>query len=320
MRPLSYSLFRRATVALLLATLLPATPAAAGPLRDMLKARQDAAADMESSDDAPSTFPLPAGARLLRDVPYGSHERQRMDVYLPADRTHTKFLRPVILMVHGGAWRLGDKAMRRVVENKVRHWLPQGFILVSTNYRLLPEATPEEQSRDVARALAKAQAMAEEWGGDPQHFILMGHSAGAHLVALLNARPAEAHALGARAWLGTVALDSAAMNVVQIMEGRHLRFYDKAFGKHPSDWQRASPALQLVKEAPPLLAVCSSQRDDSCRQAEGLQARGKALGTRIEVLPQDLSHGEINAKLGLPGAYTEAVDTFLHSLRPATRP
>ncbi|HEX4940092.1 MAG TPA: alpha/beta fold hydrolase, partial [Candidatus Kapabacteria bacterium] len=196
-------------------------------------------------------------------------------------------------------------------------WLPRGFILVSTNYRLLPDAAPLEQARDVARAVARTQALATEWGGDPERVVLMGHSAGAHLVALLNANPAEALALGARPWRGAVALDSAAMDIRPIMEARHPRFYDKAFGNVPSNWDRVSPLRQLVSGAPPLLAVCSSQRSDSCRQAEGLQARAQTLGVRIEVQPQDLSHGEINGRLGLPGPYTAAVTAFVDSLLPA---
>jgi len=57
----------------------------------------------------------------------------------------------------------------------------------------------------------------------------MGHSAGAHLVALLTAHPAFTQAEGALPWLGTVSLDSAAFDVVAVMSGRHLALYDRAF-------------------------------------------------------------------------------------------
>lgn len=306
------------TLASLLIPLLLSAPAGAGHLRDFFGQRNAAGNDMETDGtDSTASVALPAGASLHRDTPYGPHKRQRMDVYLPAAATPPQARRPIIVMVHGGAWRFGDKAMRRVVENKIRHWLPRGFILVSTNYRLLPDAAPLEQARDVARAVARTQALATEWGGDPERVVLMGHSAGAHLVALLNANPAEALALGARPWRGAVALDSAAMDIRPIMEARHPSLYDKAFGNVPSNWDRVSPLRQLVSGAPPLLAVCSSQRSDSCRQAEGLQARAQTLGVRIEVQPQDLSHGEINGRLGLPGPYTAAVTAFVDSLLPA---
>lgn len=292
-------------------SLLPG-PVAAGPLRDLIKERRQA--DMTEEDAsagaAASGTARPSGVRVLRDIAYGSDPRQRMDVYLPREAKAA----PVILMVHGGAWRLGDKAMQRVVENKVARWLPQGFILVSTNYRLLPQAAPLQQSEDVARALAKAQSLAVGWGGDAGKFILMGHSAGAHLVALLAASPGVAQQQGASPWLGTIALDSAALDVVQIMQSRHASFYDRAFGKDPAYWQAASPWHQLKAGTAPLLLVCSSRRDDSCPQAQQFTAHASALGVQAQVLAQDLSHKGINEELGRPGAYTGAVEAFMASL------
>jgi acetyl esterase/lipase len=223
----------------------------------------------------------------------------------------------VILMVHGGGWAHGDKAMQAVVANKVAHWVPKGFIVVSANYRLVPAADPLQQARDLAAALATVQAKAPGWGGDPAKLILMGHSAGAHLVALLSASPGSASSHGARPWLGTVALDSAAYDVEAVMGGRHLGLYDQAFGADPVLWKASSPAAQLRAATAPLLAVCSSRRADSCRAARQFVRRASAFGTRAQVLEQDLTHKGINEELGSPGAYTEAVDAFLGGLDPA---
>jgi acetyl esterase/lipase len=247
----------------------------------------------------------------LGDIAYGEAPAQKMDVYLPAHAEHA----PVIFMVHGGAWRFGDKAAENVVQNKVARWVEQGYVFISVNYRMLPEADPLMQADDVARALAAAQAHAAEWGGDPDKFILMGHSAGAHLVALLGAGPARARALGARPWLGTVVLDSAAIDVAQIMQRRHLRLYDEAFGKDATFWKSASPIQQLSTEAKPMLLVCSTTRPDKpCDAARAFAERATALGVRAEVSPQALSHGEINRTLGLSGAYTDTVERFMQSL------
>jgi acetyl esterase/lipase len=145
--------------------------------------------------------------------------------------------------------------------------------------------------------------------------ILMGHSSGAHLVALLTANPALSAAQKASAWRATVALDSAAMNVVNLMGRKHLPLYDQVFKNDPAYWREASPTLQLTgKPLAPLLAVCSSRRLDSCPQARGFAARATQLGGRVEVLPVDLTHPEINAYLGTPGAYTDGVDAFLKSV------
>ena len=248
---------------------------------------------------------------VMKDIAYGEAPAQKMDVYLPAHTEHA----PVIFMVHGGGWRRGDKAAENVVKNKVARWVEQGYVFISVNYRMLPEADPLMQADDVARALAAAQTRAAEWGGDPDKFILMGHSAGAHLVALLGAGPARAQGLGARPWLGTVVLDSAAVDVAQIMQRRHMRLYDEAFGKDAAFWKSASPIQQLSAEAKPMLLVCSTtRRDKPCDAARAFAEQATALGVRAEVSGQALPHGEINHNLGLPGAYTDTVERFMRSL------
>ena len=254
----------------------------------------------------------PTDVRRLADVPYGSDARQRMDVYLPPNAQGAT----VLVMVHGGAWMFGNKAAASVVDLKIAHWVrDRGFILVSVGYRFVPQADPLQQAQDVARAIATAQAGAASWGGDAAKFVLMGHSAGAHLVALLSASPTIAPQQGVRPWLGTVVLDSAAVDTAALMQRRHLPFYDRVFGSDPAYWRSVSPADTLAPGAPPMLLVCSTQRrDGSCTQARQFAARVASVGGRADLLPEDLSHGAIDAELGLPGAYTRAVDAFIRSV------
>src|ERR1051325_4602959 len=150
---------------------------------------------------------VPDGIKVLRDVAYGPAKLQTMDVYLPPKPQGA----PIILMVHGGAWAFGDKSNPQVYENKVARWVPRGFIFVSIDYPMVPDGTPVQQADDVARAMAAVQKAAPVWGGDPDSLILMGHSAGAHLVSLLNADPGRATRLGVKTWLGTISLDSGAL-------------------------------------------------------------------------------------------------------------
>ncbi len=261
--------------------------------------------------------PIVAGVRVLRDVAYGSDPRQRFDVYAPVPPAGAPAQpAPVILLVHGGGWRFGDKAMRNVVENKMARWVPRGFVLISVNYRMRPDTAPLQQAQDVARALAVAQRQASGWGGDARRFILMGHSAGAHLVALLNAEPALARAQGAAPWLGTVLLDSGSLDVVQTMRAPHFRLFDEAFGNAPADWLAASPLQQMQARMPPVLAVCSSLRLASCAQAQAFVAKARSFGGRASVLAEDLSHEAINRQLGLPSDYTMQVERFPGSLDP----
>jgi acetyl esterase/lipase len=284
--------------------------AAAGSLRQYL-ARQRGGDGPGLVDTAPVT--VPPGVRVLRDVPYGGDPAQRMDVYLPLQPAQDA---PVIFMVHGGGWRRGDKDMRSLVQAKAARWVPRGFVLISTNYRMLPDAHPLGQAGDVARALAAAQDQAADWGADRNRFILVGHSAGAHLVALLAADPALAFDRGARPWLGTVALDSAAFDVPAIMQGPHLPLYDAAFGTDPLVWREASPLQRLRAGGAPLLAVCSTRRPKSCTQAHAFAGKAAGLHLRVQVLPEDLSHLQINEALGRDEGYTAQVETFLATLDP----
>jgi arylformamidase len=270
-----------------------------------------AAAGLEGDDGgAPATLNLPQGARTVKDYSYGDDPAQRLDVYVPP---HTGAA-PVIFMVHGGAWMIGDKARSPVISAKTARWLPKGYVFISVNYRMIPKADVLEQARDVGKALATAQAHAAEWGADPSRFVLMGHSAGAHLVSLISADPSIAVNQGAKPWLGTVSLDSASMDVVNTMEGHHYRFYDKVFGSDPSFWRDTSPVHRLKQRPAPMLLVCSTKRDDSCPQAKAFAAKIESLGGRAVVMPQPMTHGDINKTLGEPGPYTEAVEGFLRSL------
>lgn len=251
---------------------------------------------------------LSPGATFLRDVAYGAASSQIMDVYLPPNPRHA----PIILMVHGGGWRIGDKASSDVVVNKANHWLRRGYVFISADNRLLPSAGPLEQAQDVAKALSVVQAKAAAWGADPNRIVLMGHSAGAHLVDLLSTSPSLLAQQGAKPWLATVSLDTATLDLVETMQRSHYRLYDNAFGSDSSYWNQNSPMQQLTRAPMPMLLVCSAIRPDHpCPQAERFAAKVKSLGGRAEVLPQNLSHMQVNANLGLPGAYTDAVDAFL---------
>jgi arylformamidase len=268
----------------------------------------DRLAQRRATQSTPAS--VPANVRVWRDQAYGSDPRQRYDVYAPIGAATA----PTLFMVHGGGWRSGDKAMRSVVEAKVRHWTARGYVVVSTNYRMLPDADPLVQARDVAGAIASAQRSSARWGADPERFVLMGHSAGAHLVALIAASPtllADAHA---RAVTGAVLLDSAGLDIERLMATPHMRLYDEAFGSDRAFWKAASPSARLSEQGAPLLAVCSAQRRESCAQAHAFAAKAQRSGRRAQVLEEDLDHRQINTELGEANAYTAAVDGFVRTL------
>ncbi|HEY9131138.1 MAG TPA: alpha/beta hydrolase [Dyella sp.] len=248
--------------------------------------------------------------KTWHDIAYGDAPAQRLDVYAPV---HARGA-PIVVMVHGGGWTIGDKRNPGVTGLKQPHWNAAGYVFVSIDYRMLPTADVVVQTEDVGRALAYVQKHAGAWGGDGRRLILMGHSAGAHLVALLAADPQLAYAQGAASWLGTVALDSAAYNVPRIMTLPHAALYDRVFGKDEAYWRKVSPLDRLHGSVQPLLLVCSSERLLSCMQARTFADAVLAKGGRAQVQPEALTHAQINAELGGDSDYTRAVDTFFRWL------
>ncbi len=267
----------------------------AGPIRDLLKGKADKSVS--------SSF------KKLSDIAYGGDKKQKMDIYLPNGQKNA----PIMVMVHGGAWSLGDKGSTKVVANKLKRWVNKGAIFISVNYRLLPEADPLKQAEDVASAMIYIQLHAKEWGGNPEKIVLMGHSSGAHLVSLVSADISRYD--GLKPWLGSVSLDSAAMDVTKVMGAKHYPFYNEAFGYERSYWEEASPYHRLNKSSLPLLMVCSSVRpDEPCEDAKLMQERAKEMSVIAKILPEPLRHGEINDELGLDNEYTRKVEEFIRSL------
>ena len=185
---------------------------------------------------------------------------------------------------------------------------------MSANYRMIPDADPVVQAEDVRDAIIFAQRHAHEWGGNPAKFILMGHSAGAHLIAMITAMYEQTLQAGARPWLGSIYLDSGALNVETIMNNRHPRLYDKAFGDDPALWRAASPTLRMYGKTVPVLLVCSSRRKVACEQANEYADLARRLGNPVEVLPEDMGHGPILGELAKDNEYTTRVERFMAGL------
>ena len=120
--------------------------------------------------------------RELLDVPYvtGGHERQKLDLFLPQVPDDKPC--PVIVRIHGGAWRHGDKSAQRGVAGYVK----QGYIGVAINYRFSQQAIFPAQIEDCKAAIRWLRANAEEYGIDPERICVVGSSAGGHLAALLG--------------------------------------------------------------------------------------------------------------------------------------
>jgi len=239
---------------------------------------------------------------------YGVDPAQRVDAYLQEGNPNA----PVIVMLHGGAWRFGDKSNRGVWQNKVSHWGAQGYAFFSVNTRLLPQEGPLVQAKDLANAMAHIQQNAEEFGINPAQLFLMGHSAGAHIAALVATDQDMQTAHDVQPWLGTVILDTAALDLVTVMENDPVRLYQRAFGDDKNYWERASPLTHLNTPDGAFLIICSTQRVAPCTSAKRFSARADRVGVDVMVIELDLSHRAINTWLGEHEPYTTQIDQWLN--------
>jgi arylformamidase len=205
--------------------------------------------------------------------------------------------------------------------DKLAHWQAAGYAVASVNYRLVPDHTVENQAADVASAVVFLKQRAGTLGFDGQRIALVGHSAGAHLVALVGTDPQYFRAAGLAMddVAGIVPLDGAGYNVPDQM-GENARLmgdtYAQAFGTDPARQRALSPNFHTAAPNAPEFLILHVQRDDARRQSNELAQRLRAAGTPATV--QEFAgrglrgHAEINRRLGDPDyPATPVVDAFL---------
>jgi arylformamidase len=278
------------------------------------------AAMREMPDSCRKTISDRAAARVSalppgwREDSFGSDPRQKVDWVRPAGTGKA----PLLLFVHGGGWSIGDK--RQGAAQKGAHFAGRGWAYASTNYRLVPQATVEQQAADVATAIA---FLRRQPGIDPDRVVLMGHSAGAHLAALVAADPSYLAAAGVpmSAVRGVVLLDGAGYDVARQMaepRNRVQAIYTQAFGTDPARQAALSPTRHAAApNAANWLILPVASRADSTAQSEALARALRAGGSKAEVVPQaGKTHMTLNRELGTPGdPSTAVVDAFLARLR-----
>jgi arylformamidase len=268
----------------------------------------------------------PAPAQVVRDVRYAETEgvdakSQSLDIYLPG----TPGPHPVMVMVHGGGWRLGDKANRAMWKDKAPHFNREGWVYISINYRLSNgEGLPPHPAhvQDVAKALAWVHNNIKQHGGDPEQIYLMGHSSGAHLVALVSTDERRLAAEGKKLSIiqGTVCLDTAGYDIEKYLgemdPGRTAAaLYSNAFGTTREGWRDASPRHHVAKDKdiPPMLLVHTQGRTEVARLSAEMVAALRMAGVPATAIhAADKNHAGINACIGQKGdPYTALIMQFL---------
>ena len=257
-----------------------------------------------------------------RDVVYdeSSHDvhQTSMDIYA-ADPVEPGS--PVMVWVHGGGLRVGDKAHSKELDPKPEFFNAKlGYVFVSTNYRLLPEGLYPRNAQDVANALAWVHDNIADFGGAPDQIYLMGHSAGATLAAQVATNETFLSNAGKDLSLikGVILVDGSAYDLHA--SGQEAERLESSYGPN---WEDASAAAHIAagKGIAPFLFLHVAHGSEmgsgnSEQQAIGMAKALGAADVRADVVALDhVEHFGANERIGEPGdATTVAVERFLMSL------
>jgi arylformamidase len=246
--------------------------------------------------------------RVTRDIPYATtHERQVLDVYAPDGAKNL----PVVFWIHGGGWQSGDKAM---VAQKPKAFMDAGFVFVSINHRLLPTVDMGAITRDVASALGWVHNNVATYGGDPTRLLVMGHSSGGQLAALMctDDRYAKAEGFSLTIIKGCVPVDADTFDIPAIIEVAETRArvhhlpmptygHRQKFGNDPAKHRDFSAVTHVArnKGIPPFLILHVAGHPDTGAQAQRLAAVLETAGISVNVVAgRETTHASINDNIG----------------------
>ena len=258
------------------------------------------------------------GARFRRPdavLAYGAHPLQALDFHSAGAGT-----RPLLVFVHGGAWQYGDKA-RRLGDRKAAFAHGEGWHFASLNFRLVPEVGVAEMASDMAAAVALLVAREAEFGVDPARIVLMGHSSGAQLAALVacDAGLLGAHELVPAVLAGVIAIDGAAYDPSRpSTRSKWLtrRLLDPAFAG--ADLAAVSPVAHILAgdaALPPFLVLAARGGLQSAMLAEALAARGAAAELHEFAAFGPVGHMRLSRRFGERGfGPTEAARVWLRGV------
>ena len=227
------------------------------------------------------------------DIAYGADPQHGLDVYVPDAPAVGP--RPLVVFWHGGRWSSGDKADYRFVGAALAEL---GYVVVIPNYRHYDQVKMPGFMDDAARAALWAAAHGAQFGADPNHFYLMGHSAGAHMAALvtLDLRYFTATGLPAPAIAGVIGL-SGPYDFLPLREAD----VQNMFGP-PQNYPDSQPVNFVRAGAPPMLLVhglkdTTVSPNNSRSLAAALQRHG--VPVTLKLYP-NLVHADTVAALSLP--------------------
>jgi len=239
---------------------------------------------------------------IREGLTYGPNERNDLDLFLPKD--DGKSLRPAVIVIHGGAWRGGDKKDMRILAEPLAQ---RGYVVAAINYRLAPKWSYPAQLDDCQRAVRWLRKNAKEFRVDPKRFGAAGASAGGHLALLLGTREvrddSDPDLKGISSKVQCVLsifgpTDFTDERSIQAsrnpVAGRALvDFLGKPYNEAPEVWKEASPIHHVSPDDAPTFIIHGDQDllvplDQSVKFAEAL----KKVGIEVQlVVIKGMGHG-----------------------------
>lgn len=263
-----------------------------------------------------------------RSIPGVAANARSLDVHAPAHAC----LAPVVLWVHGGGYHVGDKAQQ--VRDKVALFNARGWIFVSINYRLTVPGDPSsarfpDHYEDVAAAIAWVKRSIRTYGGDPARLALLGHSAGADIVANVADQPRYlgAEGLTTRDLRCIGPLDTEGFDKVTSVGDGESAQWKSALGNEP-DYLTTTSATRFIQPDADIPDTIGVVRGSPDRQAIERAYLAKVASTGAKAVTIDasgLSHQEVTTRIGAAGdrVMTPPLVAFLTDcfrMRPSSTP
>jgi acetyl esterase/lipase len=229
-----------------------------------------------------------AGLRHRRDVAYGPHHEQRLDLFFPPDAVRAPL--PIYLNIHGGGWTHGYKEWMSLNAPVVTAF---PAIYATLGYRLAPEARHPAQLHDVLAAIDWLAREAAAFGGDPANIHIGGHSAGGHLAALASLRTDLHESAG----IGPGLIRSCfAYSGLYDLRGAHSRPVVPGLSAVPmlanSDAEEEASPLCAMRRVPTVFHISwgAHESDDFKRGGRAFADALRKTGNEVITAEPDLDH------------------------------
>lgn len=256
---------------------------------------------------------LLGGPVVVETLGYGEDARQVARLFTRARRGA-----PLIVYLHGGGWTEGNPVAGQLGQHD--HFTARGYAWATIGYRFVPSVTLEKQLTDVARGIARLRRVRRI---DRDRIIVVGHSSGGHLAAMIGTDPRWLAAAGVPfdAVKAVVLLDPAAIDPVPLLaRGVRDRHFRPAFGDDPARQRDLSPLAHAAAPNAPAWAMLHDVNNPGSGYQSQQLARDLVQAGAAPVIVEgvtETTHLRLNDDIGKPGdRATALIDGFLARIFP----